>query len=82
MYIAGIVSRANPDKSQIGFRTETITLTPRDNKVICSFGENYPNHNKILGNVDGGTRNTQVNTIEMYVHKTSDGYSISYDVIL
>lgn len=82
LYIAGTISRAKTEHSQIGFRTETITFTTRDNKVVCSFSTNYPNHNKMLGNADGETRATQVNTIEMTLHKLSNGYSINYDVIL
>ena len=82
LYTAGYVTRAKTAHSQIGFRTEAITFTTRDNKVVCSFSAKYPNHNKMLGNADGETRSTQVNTIEMTLHKLSNGYSINYDVIL
>jgi hypothetical protein len=82
LYTAGYVTRAKSAHSQIGFRTEAITFTTRDNKVVCSFSANYPNHNKMLGNADGETRATQVNTVEMTLHKLSNGYSIDYDVIL
>ena len=82
LYTAGYVTRAKTAHSQIGFRTEAITFTTRDNKVVCSFSAKYPNHNKMLGNADGETRATQVNTIEMTLHKLSNGYSIDYDVIL
>jgi hypothetical protein len=82
LYTAGYVARAKTEHSQIGFRTEAITFATRDNKVVCSFSANYPNHNKMLGNADGKTRATQVNTVEMTLHKMPNGYNINYDVIL
>ncbi len=82
LYIAGYIERAQQAHSQIGFRTEAITLTPRNNVITMSFSTNYPNHMRILGNADGGTMKTQVNTVELYLHKNADGYNIDYDVIL
>ena len=43
-----------------GFRNECVTIYPKGNQVVVSFGLNYPNRLKILGNGDGGGINNLI----------------------
>lgn len=82
VYTAGEISTADLALyGNIGFRNETVSLYPLDNKIIVGYGNQYKNYNKLLGNIGRSTFNTQINNLVLHVSKNSNGYKIKYETV-